>query len=156
MVVKNILNAQNLKWKRHQKNVVRRIATLNHVESMSQKDPPRVEKLPKQRGAVFIQIPKRTVALFGHRMPVDMDPVNYFVLAGVPLATRTQHGHVISVRMQRSGFLPYARIKRDGQILYDNQDLFFQSRGRIPRVPCRAQPVRTTSSPVPSAMWESC
>lgn len=127
MVVKNVSHSEDLERKRDQENVVRWIATLNHVESASQKDPPGIQKLPKQCGAIFVQIPKGSVPLLRHRVPVDMNTVNDLVLAREPLSARTQHGHVVAVRVQRSGFLPHTRVKRNRQVFYDNKDLAFQS-----------------------------
>ena len=52
-MVENVLNPQELERQRNQENVVGRIAALNDMKSASQIDPPRVQKLPKQRAAVF-------------------------------------------------------------------------------------------------------
>src|SRR5580704_1326533 len=94
------------------------------MEAVSQIDPPHIQKLPKQRPAVFPQVPKCAISLLRHRVSVDTDPLDNLVSLFCPLAARAQHGDLISGLIKGTGLVQYARIVRDGLVLDDNEDFF--------------------------------
>src|SRR5579862_981757 len=59
-------------------------------------------------------------------MAIDVDAIDYFVIALIAFASRAEHADLVAVRVQRGSFLPDARIERNGQILDDDEYLLFQ------------------------------
>jgi len=55
-------------------------------------------------------------------VPVDMNTVENLVDFLIALSTRTQYRDAIAVPMERTGFLPNARIERDGEVFDDDQN----------------------------------
>ena len=107
MVIKNVFNAEQFEWQGNEENIVRRIAALNDMESVSQINPPRVEELPKKRAAVFPYITESAVSLFRHRVPINVNTINESrVLLVHSLPSGTQHGDFVSVpyRAMRASF----------------------------------------------------
>ena len=79
VVIEDVLHPKQLKGQCDQKNVVRRIAALNHMKSVPQIDPPCVAELAKQSAPIFPKVSQRAVAFFRHGMPVDADTADHFV-----------------------------------------------------------------------------
>ena len=132
-MIEDKFNPEKLEWKGDKKNVVRRVATLNYVESVSEIDPPRVEEFPKQRATVFVQIPQVTIPLGRHVVPVNVNPLDHFMTLHGPLLPRAQYGDSVAIRLQCDGFFPNAGVPRNGGILDDDENLFFhdQSGSRL-------------------------
>src|SRR6516164_586036 len=118
MMIKDVSDSQQFERQGNQEDQIRRIAALNHMESAPQKDPPRIPKLPKQRTAVFPEVPNMAVPFFRHRVPVDVNPLNNLMPSIIVLAARAQHSHVISVLAQGAGLLPNTPVEGHRQILY--------------------------------------
>ena len=94
------LDSQELKWQRHQENIVGGITRLNDIKSVSQIDPPGVKKFPKQRAAVFEQVSEKAMTFLRQPVPVDMNPVDHFVSLLLALGSGTQDSHLKSVFLQ--------------------------------------------------------
>src|SRR5262245_21075743 len=125
MMIENILHAEKLEWQGHQEDIVRRIASLQDMEPVTQEDPPGIEELPEKGGAVLPQIPHRAIAFTGHGMAIDMHPIDQFVAPLVAFAARAQNGYLVALLEERAGFLPDPRVERDRKILDDDQDFPF-------------------------------
>ena len=89
VVVENVLNTHKFEWQSNQENIVRRIAPLNDMKSMSKIDPTRKQELPKEGAAVFPEVPEGVTPLCRHGMSVNTNSVDDFVSLEVPLAPGT-------------------------------------------------------------------
>src|ERR1700733_9124458 len=94
------------------------------MKSVAQVDPPRIPKLPKECATVLPQVPEGTVPFLGHRMPIDMHPLDHLMYAFRALAFGAQHGDLVSRLVQGTSLLQYSRIVGDWLILDDNEDFF--------------------------------
>src|SRR4029077_4055702 len=97
VMIKDVFDPQEFKGQGNQKNVVGRIAALNYMKATPEKYPPRVEKFPKQRAAVFIHIAEGAIPFFGHRVTVNMNPFEPLVSLRVSLASRTQDSYIETI-----------------------------------------------------------
>src|SRR4029077_3345863 len=75
VVVEYVFHAQQFEGECHQENIVRRIATLNHMKATPKVNPPRVQKLPKQSAGVFANVSPKAMSLFNHWMPINVHSV---------------------------------------------------------------------------------
>src|SRR5258708_20497668 len=153
-MVKDVFHSEYLKRQGHEEDVVGRIASLNHVKSARQEDPPRVQEFPEERPTIFPEIAEGSVPFFRHRVPVDVNPFQHLILA-VALAPRREHRHFVPTLIKRAHLLPHTAVKGHGEVLYDDQNFPFHECA-IARATCRVRPARTTWLPVPSAGSESC
>jgi hypothetical protein len=101
-----------------------RIAALENLETAAQEDPPGEEKLPKEGPAELPYVAQWTVAFLDHRVPVNVHSLQTLVSALVALAFGAQDGNLVAVLMQRAGLFPYARVKRNGEVFNNDEDLF--------------------------------
>src|SRR5271157_1645207 len=131
MVIEDVLDPQQFERQSNQENIVGRIAALNDMKAAPQEDPASVEELPKERPAVFPEITQGSASFF-HRVPVDPNPIDNFVLLLVPFPSRTQYGHFIPILVQRGGLLPNTRVERNGCVFHDDKDLLLHDKGSPP------------------------
>src|SRR5271157_387262 len=131
MVIEDVLDPQQFERQSNQENIVGRITALNDMKAAPQKDPPSVEKLPKERPAVFREIAQGSASFF-HRVPVDANPIDNFVPLLVPFPGGTQYGHFIPILVQRGGLLPNTRIERNGCVFHDDENLLLHGKGSPP------------------------
>src|ERR1700678_3289837 len=123
------------------------------MKSVPQVNPPDIQELPKQRTTVFPQVAEGTVALFGHRMPVNADAADHFVSQLSTLAFGTEYGDFISSLMKRDCFLLDTRVIRDRLVFNDDEDFFLHlEKSLLPTTVGRARPRRRASSPAPSGV----
>jgi hypothetical protein len=97
-MIEDVFNTENFEWQGDKENVVRRITTLDYMESMAKINPRRVEKLPKEGANIFVQVPQKIISFRRHRVPIDVDPSDHFVTSHA-LALGRQHGNFIAVRL---------------------------------------------------------
>jgi hypothetical protein len=100
VLVENVFHSQEFERQGNQENSVGGVAALQDMNPAPQVNPPRVEKLPKQRAAVLAQIPVEAVSFFGHRVPVDMNSFDHLVPFLEAFASGTQHGYFVPVVLQ--------------------------------------------------------
>ena len=89
MMIEDILDAQKFEGHGNQKNIVGRITALNHIDTVPEIDPRRIQKFPEQSAAILPQISEQSVTVFGQRVTVDPNPVDHLVPLPVPLAFGT-------------------------------------------------------------------
>src|SRR5215831_3003293 len=133
VLVKNVLDSHQLRGESHQEDIVRWVAPLNHMESMPQEDPPRIQALPEQGAAVLPEVARRSVSFSRHRMPVNMYSIELLVPLTVALASRAEHSHFVSVRVERASFVKHPRVGRDRLIFNNNQNSAFHEELRLQR-----------------------
>src|SRR5262249_49368231 len=109
-MIENISDAEKSKWQGDQKNVVRRITSLNHVESVPQIDPQCIQELKSECASIFGQIAPWGSCLYWHGMAVNAHTIDNLMSGGTAFALRTQNCHVIAITAERSGFSPNPRI----------------------------------------------
>src|SRR5260370_42627874 len=102
MVIEDIADSEDLEGERHKENVVRRIASLNNIESAGQENPPAEEKLPEKCASVFPKIAEWSISFRRHGMTIDVHAFEDFVGFPVALATRTKYVDVVSVLTKRT------------------------------------------------------
>src|ERR1035438_10270152 len=129
MMIEYVLDPQQFERQGDQENIVGRITGLNDMKAAPQKDPPSVEKLPKERPAVFPEMTQGSASFFRHRVPVDPNHIDNFVRLLVPFPSGTQYGHFIPIMVQRGGLLPNTRIERNGCVFHDDEDLLLHGNG---------------------------
>jgi len=120
MIIEDVFHAQEFEGERNQKNIVGGITALNDVKAVPKINPPSVEELPKQCAAELEEIPERTVPFSGHRVPIDVYPIENFVTCSVALASGTQYCDVVPVLVQGQGLLPHACIEGNRYVFNDN------------------------------------
>src|ERR1039458_5209023 len=86
VMIKDVLDTQELERQRDEENIVRRVTTLNDLKSVPQVDPPTEQDFPKQRAGEFNQIAQGTIPLRRRRMTVNMNAVKDFVRLHVAFA----------------------------------------------------------------------
>src|SRR5579859_5760052 len=105
-----------------QKNIVRRIASLDDLEASRQKDPPREQELPEQRRRIFQNIAERPIRFVWHGMPVDVDTLQNLMPPPVLARPRAKDADFVPCLIQRTGFLPDTAVKGNRQVLHDDQN----------------------------------
>src|SRR5215469_2425527 len=116
-MVENVLHSKKLERQSNEKNVVRRITPLNHVNPVPQVNPGGVQELPEQRARVFPNIPDRSASFWRRGMSVDTDSVDNFISFGRCFPSRTQHRHFISILSKGTRFSPNTTIEGNRLVL---------------------------------------
>src|SRR5579863_3217497 len=130
-MVENILHSQKFERQGNQENIVWGIAAFDHMKTVPQINPAAVQKLPKQRAAVLPQISAGGTRFSWHRVPVDTDSFDRFVLFGETCASRAQDRHLIPVFMKREGLFPDARVRRHGLVFHDDENFSICKAGLV-------------------------
>jgi hypothetical protein len=125
VVIKNILDPEQFERQRDQEDVIRRIASLDHLKPPPQINPPGEKTLPKQGAAEFPDVTQGTVSLARRGVPVNMDSLKTLVPLEVARSLWAQHSNCVSVVVKGAGLLPHARIEGDGEVFNNNQDFSF-------------------------------
>lgn len=106
---------------------------MNSVDRLTSANAEGKISLVKKRKAVLFEVSRRTGGL-PERMPVYMDTIEEFVAFLVPFSLGANDGHFVAGLNQCLGFLPYPTIKRDRQILDQDQNVMVARNGSLPRV----------------------
>src|SRR5579863_1455200 len=155
VVIEDVLHTEQFEGERYQENIVRRIASLNHMKASAKVNPPRVEKLPKQRERIFTDVSPSAVSLFSDRMPIYVYSLKKFIAFFSTLTSGAQYNDLISSVAQRAGFFPYPEVHRNREVLHNDQN-FLAHRNISPKATHTARLTRRASLLVPSEGWGSC
>jgi hypothetical protein len=120
-MIENIFDAEKFEWQGDQKNVVGRITSLNHIESVPQIDPQCIQELKSESASIFSHIAPWGSCLYWHGMAVNAYAVDNLIPGGTAFALRTQNCHVITIFAERSGLSPNPRVYRHC-LIFDNYE----------------------------------
>jgi hypothetical protein len=126
-MVEDVLHPKEFEGKGDQKDVIGRIAALNHLKSPAKIDPPREEELPKQGATEFPYVTQGAVPFPGHGVPVNMDPFGALVSFLVTFALWAQYGYFVSVAAQGASLLPHAGIEWNGKVFYNDENFLLHN-----------------------------
>ena len=110
VMIENVLDAEKFKGQRDQKNIVRGITSLNHVESVPQIDPQCIQELKNECASIFSEIAPWGSCLYRHGVAVNAYAVHNLISGGTAFALRTQNCYVVTISTERSGLFPNPRI----------------------------------------------
>src|SRR5215471_19191279 len=117
-MVKNELDAEKLKRKGYEEDIVRGITPLDHVKSTPKVNPPGVHNFPKQRTCILPDISQNTIPFPRQWMPVDVDTLQVLVAFQFSFASGTEHRHLISGVAKRTCLFPDPPVERNRQVLH--------------------------------------
>src|SRR6185295_6749396 len=129
-MIENKLFAKQLEDAADNKKQVGRVARLDDVEAVFQKNLPAQHEAARERDRVLDRISLRAFTFDRQVIAPDRYAVDSLELAFESFSGGTNDGDGIARISQSSGFLPYAPVERTGQIFNQDQN---PSGSAIPR-----------------------
>ena len=121
MVEHEALAGENLEEQRDQKNEVRRVAGMDHVEAVTPPHLEREHEFPEQGDRVLDEIGSGAARLDRQGMTIDPNAVDDLVRALIAWSLGADHRYLVTRVTERRRLRPGAAIEGNREVLDDDQ-----------------------------------
>ncbi len=121
MVIEHVLLAEQLVEGADEKDRVRRIAGVDHVEAATEEDLQRQPEFHGERDAVLERVTQHAVRFRGQAVAMDVDVIDALEALFVAGRLRADDRDDVAGRRKRARLLPHAPVERTRQVLDDDE-----------------------------------